>query len=155
MSASTWDRIDEPVLRWVATLPPSLATGKIWDFRAVNDGDAPVDGVMPSDVDAALHRLERAAFVAGNSDPGMHLWWSLRLAPNGLVYLGEWPDVELATSSAALRSVLRALADNAPSDDQRDALARAAGFVGRTMDGVLRDTVNSIARDAGEGLKLP
>lgn len=128
-----------------------MATSEIWDFRGGTDGDAPVDGVEPANVDAALHRLESAGFISGNSDPGMRLWWRLRLAPNGLVYLGEWPDVELATSSAALRTVLRTLADDAPADE-RDALARAAGFVGRTMDGVLRDTVNTLARDAGAGL---
>jgi hypothetical protein len=137
------------VLRWVASLPPTQELNKIWDFRG--DEDAPLDGVDPLDVDAALHRLYGAGFISGNSDGDMHLWWRLRLAPNGLIYLGEWPDVELATSSEALRVILRALADEAP-EEQKDALARTAGFIGRTMDGVLRDTVNTVARDVGKDL---
>jgi len=144
-----WERTDEPVLRWVASLPPSHATNEILDFRG---GDpSPVDGIEPLEVDAALHRLHSVGFISGNSEPSMHLWWRLRLAPEGLVYLGEWPEVELATSAETLRAVLRSLADDAPAEDG-DALARAAGFVGRTMDGVLRDTVGQIARDAGKEL---
>ena len=148
---TTWERVDERVLRWVSSLPPSQATNKIWDFRDTSDGDRPFEDIAPGEVDAALHRLQGFGLVAGQSDPGMRLWWRLRVAPRGLVYLGEWPDPALATSSETLRTVLRAIADQAP-EDERSALVRAAGLIGRTLDGVLRDTVSDAARDLGAEL---
>jgi len=122
-----------------------MATSEIFDLRA-QWGESPIDGLSAEEIDAALLRLTGAGFVAGNTDVG--LWWRLRLAPNGLRYFGEWPDVENAVSSATIRRVLRELAEQAPAES-RDAVARTAGVVGRTLDGVLRDALAEIAHDAG------
>jgi hypothetical protein len=57
---TTWEQIDEPVLRWVASLPPSHQSGKIWEFWSRNPD-------------------EDAGSISGNSDPGMKLWWRLQI----------------------------------------------------------------------------
>lgn len=146
---TTWQRVDEPVLRWVASLPPSLTTGEILDLSHRAE-TSPVEGLEPLEVDRSLRRLLDGGFISGNGD-AMNLWWRLRLAPRGLVYLGEWPDIELVASAATLHRVLRTLAEDAP-EDERDAVNRAAGVVARTVDGVLRDTLAEVAHGAGEEL---
>ena len=122
-----------------------METSEIFDLRA-RWGESPIVGLEAQEVEAALRRLAGAGFIAGNTDADM--WWRLRLAPNGLRYFDEWPDVENAVSSATIRRVLRELAEQAPSET-RDAVARTAGVVGRTVDGILRDALAEIAHDAG------
>lgn len=149
MTDTTWDAVDEPVLRWVQSLPPSMETSELFDLHAAR-GSSPIEGLEPGEVDAALQRLVGYGFVAANSDD-FGLWWRLRLAPAGLRYFGEWPDVENAVSAATLRRVVRELADQAPAE-QQDAVTRAAGVIGRTADGVLRGTLSEIAHAAGGDL---
>ena len=144
-----WQRVDERVLGWVATLPPAFSTEQIYDFPTLPpELFAPLPGLDTRDVGESLRRLADFGFIAGKIDRSGESWWDLRLAPRGLVYLGEWPDLELVASAAALHRVLRALADEAP-DEQRDALVRSAGVVGRTVDAVLRDTLSEVAHAGG------
>ena len=103
-------------------------------------------GLDTAEVGASLRRLGDAGFIAGRSD--YESWWDLRLAPRGLVYLGEWPDLELVASAATLHRVLRAVADEAPPAE-RAALVRSAGVVGRTVDAVVRDTLGEVAHAGG------
>jgi hypothetical protein len=149
-TASEWERVDERVLHWVATLPPSRSSRVIYDFRSNSEEPGPIEGLTPPEIDRSLRRLHQERFVNGQCDP-LGRWWRLRLGPVGLVYLGEWPDVELVTSAAMIHRVLRAIAEIAPAGE-KDAVTRAAGVVGRTVDGVVRDTLGEIAHDVGSEL---
>jgi hypothetical protein len=147
---SVWDRVDERVLLWVASLPPSFTSDEILDFPSHSPPQfEPIEGLDTREVGEALRRLYDAGFIRGKND--YESWFELRLGPNGLIYLGEWPDIELAASALTLHNLLRAVAEQAPVDD-RDAITRAAGVVGRTVDGVIRDTLAEVAHAAGEDL---
>jgi hypothetical protein len=150
MAAETetmWQRVDERVLRWVAGLPPAFSNQEIYDFPAHPPQPfVPLPGLDTAEVGASMRRLSDAGFIAGRSD--YESWWDLRLAPRGLVYLGEWPDLELVASAATLHRVLRALAEEAPAGE-RDALVRTAGVIGRTVDTVVRDTLGEVAHAGG------
>lgn len=142
-----WQRVDERVLRWVAALPPAFSNQEIYDFPAHPPVPfAALPGLDTAEVGASLRRLADAGFIAGHAD--YESWWDLRFAPRGLVYLGEWPDLELVASAATLHRVLRAVAAEAPAQE-RDALVRSAGVVGRTVDAVVRDTLGEVAHAGG------
>lgn len=147
-----WERVDGRVLRWVASLPPSFTTNEIIELPV--HPPIPFDeipGLDTGEVAAGLRRLVDAGFVAGRGEQMDMLWWDLRLAPRGLVYLGEWPDLELVASAATLHRLLRAVAAEAPRDE-RDALVRSAGVLGRTVDAVIRDTLSEVAHATGEDI---
>jgi hypothetical protein len=147
VSDTVWERVDERVLTWVATLPPAFTDDVILDFPTRPPAPfAPIEGLDTQEVGEALRRLYDAGFVGGKYDHDS--WWELRLAPKGLIYLGEWPDLELAASALTLHHVLRAVAAQAPADE-KDAIIRAAGVIGRTVDGVLRETLTDVAHAGG------
>ncbi len=147
-----WDEVDERVLRWVASLPsPFFEQGTI-DF---NTREAPpfasIEGLNERQVVESLNRLRGHGFIDGQDAGfmgGGETWHDLRARPLGLIYLGEWPDLDLVASAASLHKVLRLAAEDAP-DEERTALLRAAGVVGRTVDGVIRDTLSDVAHGAG------
>jgi hypothetical protein len=145
---STWDRVDDRVLRWVATLPPAFTNQEIVELsvRPPRPFD-PIPGLDTQEVGESLRRLGDAGLVSGKTEYGD--WWELRLAPRGLIYLGEWPDVDLVASTVALHRLLNAAAEDA-LPEERDALRRAAGVVSRTMGDVLRDTLGEVAHRGGE-----
>lgn len=148
MPDTVWERVDERVLTWVATLPPAFMSDEIVDFPTrPPEPFEPIAGLNTQEVGEALLRLYDAGFVGGKCD--YDSWYELRLAPKGLIYLGEWPDLELAASALTLHHLLRAVAEQAPAEEQ-DAIVRAAGVIGRTMDGVLRDTLTDVAHAGGE-----
>ncbi len=146
---TVWERVDERVLRWVAELPPAFSNDQIYDFPSHrSEPFAPIPDLNTGEVGAGLRRLADAGFIAGKLDRSGESWWSLRLRPRGLVYLGEWPDLELVASAATLHRALRALAEEAPVAE-RDALVRSAGVLGRTVDSVVRDTLGEVAHAGG------
>jgi hypothetical protein len=69
---------------------------------------------------------------------GYFVFTRLRLAPDGLRVLSEWPPAEQAQLGAALVQVLLALADEAEEPDAKP-LRRAAGAVGRFASDVVFD----------------
>jgi hypothetical protein len=145
-----WERVDERVLRWVAALPPAFENDSILDFPTRPPRPfEPITGLDTQEVGEALRRLYEAGFIGGKND--YDSWYDLRLAPRGLVLLGEWPDFELAASAAALHNVLRAVAEQAP-EAERDAIVRAAGVLGRTVDDVVRGTLADVAHAGGEDI---
>src|SRR5687767_7021575 len=126
-----WERVDERVLRWVAARPPTLTSSEILDFPTNPPQPfALIPELNTDEVGASLRRLHAAGFIGGKND--YESWHDLRLGPRGLVYLGEWPDLELVASALTLHRLMRAVADEAPAEE-KDALTRAAGVVGRTV----------------------
>jgi hypothetical protein len=145
-----WERVDEPVLRWVASLPG--LTGEMYDLEV---GEAQpfehVPGLDSAEVDASLRRLLSHGLVDGRVAAATQtsLWSSLRVTAHGLIYLGEWPDLDRVASALSLHGLLRALAEQA-GEDASPALRRAAGVVSRTSDDVLRGTASELAHDLGK-----
>jgi len=146
-----WERIDEPVLRWVATLPPSLGMDfyeldlrEPQPFEAIPDLDS-------KEVHDSLRRLTSYGLVASSLSLAGHdaLWKAPRVTSSGWIVLGEWPDLDRVATAASLHQLLRALADNAPKEE-RGALLRAAGVVSHTADDVLRATATDVAKTFGK-----
>ncbi|MDX6591757.1 MAG: hypothetical protein QOJ13_953 [Gaiellales bacterium] len=152
-----WSRVDEPILRWVAALPSTLAGDAIRYTVADAEFDEDVPGVTGADAEASFTRLLGAGLVTASDRGGTmgparrDSLSNLRVTPAGLVLLGEWPDMERIATASGVHHLLRAVAEQAP-DEQQTALRRAAGLVGRTMDGVVRDTLMQTAGAAGGDL---
>jgi hypothetical protein len=148
--STTWDLVDERVLRWVASLPTAFSNDEIYDFPVQPpEAFAPLRGLNTQEVGEALRRLHDAGFIGGKSE--YEAWYELHVAPNGLIYLGEWPDLSLAASALALHRLLRDIAAQAP-EQERNTLTRAAGVLGRTGDAVLRDALSEVIHAGGEDL---
>jgi hypothetical protein len=149
-NGTLWDQVDEPVLRWVASLPPSLEM-ELHEFQLrESEPFAPIEGLDTRDVRESLHRLRSHGLIAGDESLSTHdeTWHKLRVTAFGLVVLGEWPDLDRVATAASIHRLLRALADEAP-EQERTALVRAAGVVSRTADEVVRGTAADIARTIG------
>jgi hypothetical protein len=151
LTESLWERVDEPVLRWVASLPPSL-NADVYDLelREPEPFD-PIRGLDSREVDESLRRLLSHGLIDGRAADAFQttMWSSLRLTAYGLVILGEWPDLDRVATAAALHRILSALADDA-NEDSSAALRRAAGVISRTSDDVLRSTATELAHDLGK-----
>jgi hypothetical protein len=145
-----WERVDEPVLRWVATLPPSLAM----EFQVFEVAEPvafePISGLNSRDVHESLRRLLSHRLIAAEEGPPLQstTWGKLRVAAFGWIVLGEWPDLDRVATAASVHGLLRALAEDAP-EEVRSALVRAAGVVSRTADEVVRGTAANIAGTVG------
>jgi hypothetical protein len=148
--ATLWERVDEPVLRWVASLPG--LTAEIYDIQ-IRDPEPfeHVPGLDSREVDDSLRRLRSYGLIDGRAADAMQtsMWSSLRVTAHGLIYLGEWPDLDRVATAVSLHRLLRALAEEA-GEDASPALLRAAGVVSRTSDDVLRSTTSELAHDLGK-----
>jgi hypothetical protein len=145
---TVWERIDLPVMRYVAAFDYSLQ----WQF----DHGAPTDelpALTGEELDAALRRLEEYGLIAagGRTETiGYFLWWRLRLTPDGWRVLGEWPPSSAADMAAALVHILRALAEGT-GDEQAKPLRRAAGSVGKLAGNIVFDVAKAeLARAGGD-----
>src|SRR5438105_3780651 len=90
-------------------------------------------GLDNAEVDTALVRLADHMLIAGNrgETTGYARWTSLRLRADGLILLGEWPDLDRIASATGLQTLIAALAEDAEDAEDRTALRRTAGAVGR------------------------
>jgi hypothetical protein len=149
---TVWDEIDDGVLRWVFALPPSFDTHEILDFP-INEPIpfGPIPELDTGAVTKSLERLRGHGLIAGECSRwfGGDGWHDLRVTARGLMYLGEWPDLDLVATAASMNQLLRLAAAEAPETD-RPVLLRAAGVVGRTVDGVVRGTLAEVAHAGGE-----
>jgi hypothetical protein len=149
--STLWQTVDEPMLRWLASLPAkdvfnlllSLGTREPETFTHV-------DGITSIDARDSLRRLVSHGLISGREKEsiGGSVWYRLRVAANGLIVLGEWPDLDRVASAASLHRLLVALADEAP-DQEKKGLRRAAGSIGNLGDGIVHDTVAEIAHEIG------
>jgi hypothetical protein len=147
-----WDEGDEPVLRWVFSLPPTFDTHEILEFPTSEpEPFGPVEGLDTRTATESLRRLHGYGLIDGRNSGwfGGEGWTELRVTALGLIYLGEWPDLDLVATASMIHHLLRAAANEAP-EEERAALVRAAGIVGRTVNGVVRDTLTGVAGSAGK-----
>jgi hypothetical protein len=152
-SQTLWDRVDEPILRWVAALSSALdptATPLVLELSEP-ESFPDVPSLTSRDVQESLRRLQAHGLIDGQEAAaiGNSTWSSLRVTAAGLIVLGEWPDLDRAASAASLYRLLRDLSDGA-LDVDRSALRRAAGVVAKYGDEVLRGTVADVAGAAAE-----
>lgn len=147
-----WERVDEPILRWVASLGSVLDSDTQVNLELREpERFEPVPGLTSRDVQESLRRLRSHELIEGGEAAafGNSTWTRLRVTAAGLVVLGEWPDLDRVANAASLHRLLRALSDDAPEADQ-SALRKAAGVVGKYGDEVLRGTAADVAGAAGE-----
>ena len=151
MTETVWEQVDEPVLRWVLARPRPEQGVIAWKFEREGGKTPELPGLADRAIHESLARLHDAGFVDGNlsTTSGHWHWTSLRVTAQGLIILGEWPDLDRVAQAASIHRLLRALSDDAPPDEQ-DALRRAAGVVSRTAGDVVLDTATEIARSLGE-----
>lgn len=145
-----WERIDEPVLRWVASLPSPFDIGILKLATREPEPFEDVPGIDTFEAHESLMRLSSHGLVDGDQSGtiGYRLWGKLRITAQGLIVLGEWPDLDRVATAAALHRLLRAMSDEAP-EEARSVLRRAAGVVARTADDVVRGTAVDVARTLG------
>jgi hypothetical protein len=151
VTVTLWDRVDELVLRWVASLPPSLAF-EMWGLEERDpEPFEPIEGLRSDEVHQALERLASYGLIDGRASRSMRdtTWSQLRVTAPGWMVLGEWPDLDRVATAAGLHRLLTALADEAPEED-RTAVRRAAGVIGRTADEVVRGTAADLAKALGK-----
>lgn len=151
-SGTLWDRVDEPVLRWVASLGSAMSEGSRVDLELRKPHPFPgISGLTSQDVQESILRLRSHGLIDATEAAGMQhsTWTRLRVTAQGLIVLGEWPDLDRVATAASLHRLLRALSEDAPKEEQT-ALRRAAGVVSRTADEVLRGTVADMAGAVGE-----
>lgn len=146
-----WTEVDERVLRWVAEKPPVLEQpSEIPEFPITDPVPfAEIEGLDSRQVSDALYRLTLHGFVAGGEDNmgNFTMWWQLRLAPRGLHYLGEWPDLDKIGSALSVRNVLLELAKDAPPEEEK-ALKRTGGLISRTAGEVVQDALSELSSEA-------
>lgn len=149
-AVTLWTDVDEPVLRWVASLPPSLEM-QMFDFELDEPKPfEPIEGLETRQVHDALARLASHGLIDSRESPtmGQTSWHALRVTARGLIVLEEWPDLDRVASAAAIHRLLTLLADGAP-EEEKPALRRAAGAVSRTASEVITGVVVDIAGRAG------
>lgn len=152
---TTWTEIDEPILRWLLEREEDPKwTGRLHlTMRPEPETLSQFGGLDNAEVDAALVRLADHMLIAGNrgETTGYARWTSLRLRADGLILLGEWPDLDRIASATGLQTLIAALAEDAEDAEDRTALRRTASAVGRLGEGVIEETIASIAIDAAGG----
>ena len=133
---TTWERIDLPVLNFIQALP--------FDVRWQFDRRGPVEELPEFDgeeLNDAVRRLEGHGLIHWGDRTetfGYFAYVRMRLAPDGLRALGEWPPRDNSQLVPAVVSVLADLAQNADdAGEDGKPLRRAAGAVGRFSGDVL------------------
>jgi hypothetical protein len=135
MSGQTlWDRVDGPILGWVASLGSVLQSDNRVDLELREpERFEPVPSLTSRDVQQSLRRLDSYGLIEAIESAafGNSSWSRLRVTARGLIVLGEWPDLDRVANAASLHRL-------------------AAGVVARYSDEVLRGTAADLAGAAGE-----
>lgn len=151
MAETVWDRVDEPILSWVASLGSVMDSTPTQVHLELHERFRDVADLTSRDVQRSLLRLRSHGLIDGTESAAMgnSTWSRLRVTAAGLIVLGEWPDLDRVATASSLHELLRALSEDAP-EEERSALRRTAGSVARTADEVLRGTAADIAGAVGE-----
>jgi hypothetical protein len=153
---TTWTEIDEPILRWFLEREEDPEwTGRLHLTMRPQPEPLPEFGGLDNmQVDAALVRLQDHMLISGErtETTGYARWSWLRLRAEGLILLGEWPDLDQIASAIGLQTLIAALADDVDDAEDRRSLRQTAGAVGRLGEGVIEETIASIAIDAAGGI---
>lgn len=149
---TTWSEIDEPVLCWLfeRDADPEWKGRIQLTLRPRPEAFAELAGLDTVQGDAALVRLQDHMLIAGHRSEaiGYSLWSRLRLRAEGLILLGEWPDLDRIASATGLQALLAALAEQAEDAEHQSTLRRTAGAIGHLGEAIVEDTIASVAADA-------
>lgn len=119
-------------------------------FRPTPQPQATFDSDLDArQVDEALTRLYGHGLIEGVRGATTHYahWSQLRLTAQGLILLGEWPDLDRVASAQGLTVLLAELAEEASDADDKKALRQTAGAVGRLGEGIVNSTVASLGEE--------
>lgn len=146
---TVWERVDLPVLKFVAELDYGLR----WQFSR-GEPTEEIPALKGEELDAALSRLEGYGLIAAGSRSEKSAISSGRdfvrpQTAGGCSASGRPPARR--TFLRVLVEVLKGLAGSAPEAEAK-ALQRAAGSIGRLASGVVFDTAKGLAGEAGEEL---
>lgn len=149
---TTWSEIDEPVLCWLLErdVDPEWKGSIQLTLRPQPEAVVELGGLDTAQIDAALLRLQDHMLIAGHRSEaiGYSRWSRLRLRAEGLILLGEWPDLDRIASATGLQALLAALAEQAEDAGQQGDLRRTVGAIGRLGEAIVEDTMASVAADA-------
>jgi hypothetical protein len=146
----TWDEIDEPVLRWLLAQEADPGwTGMLRDLalRPKLEPQSAFDGDLDSlQVDKALTRLRDHGLIAAEREETTHyaIWSQLRVKADGLIILGEWPDLDRVASAQGVVTLLTELAAETSNPEDQKSLRKAAGAVGRFSEGIVNSALESV-----------
>jgi hypothetical protein len=149
---SIWSDVDEPVLRWLLERSDDAQWRSVMlELSLYEPEDCAGElglSLNSRQVDEALTRLHDYGLIAGNRHlTDCAIWSHLRLTADGLILLGEWPDPDRVASFEGLQALLARLAAEVDDNDERSAVRRAAGAIGRLGKGVVDSELESL----GEG----
>jgi hypothetical protein len=149
---STWDEVDDRILRWL------LAQDSSPEWRGISGSLPNQPEPVPrfgEDLDSrqvaeSLRRLVGYGFVDGTREATFSdvTWTDLRVTARGLIVLGEWPDMDRVAGAHGLVFLLSELAGEASDEDDQRSLRKAAGTVQRLGEDIVASTMESV----GEGL---
>jgi hypothetical protein len=145
-----WSDVDEPVLQWLLKSSDNAEwRSGMLELSLYGPEDCADELGLSLDsrqLHEALTRLRDYGLIAGK----LHLsecaiWSHLRLTADGLIVLGEWPDLDGVASFEGLQALLARLAAGVEDNDERSALRRAAGAIGRLGKGVVDSELESLS----------
>ncbi len=150
----TWHAVDEPVLRWLLGQRDDPEwTGMVRELQLRTPEPRPEFGpdLDSRQVDDALTRLEGHRLIAGvrQETVAYAIWSRLRVAADGLIVLGEWPDLDRVAGFEGLRTLIAKLAEQTADDDDKAALRRTAGVIGQLGEGVVGSVLEALGGEIG------
>jgi hypothetical protein len=156
-SMTAWSDIDEPVLRWL--LKQDSTWFASWNLQLTLRPEPEPEpdfgpGLDSRQIDEALQRLAGDGLIHGErlESVGYASWSRLRVRAQGLIALGEWPDIDAVTSFAGIQALVAALAEDADDPEDKSALKRTVGVMGQLGEGVTEGTLASVLEDAAKEL---
>ncbi len=72
------------------------------------------------------------------------IWSRLRVKADGLIILGEWPDLDRVASAQGVVTLLTELAAETTSPEDQKSLRKAAGAVGRLSEEIVNSALESV-----------
>ncbi len=134
---TTCDEVDDLVLRWLFAQdqnPDWNGRTENLTLRPAPEPQLAFDGELDRrQVDEALKRLHSYGLIVGERGATTHYayWSQLRVTADGLILLGQWPDLDRVASAQGLTVLLSELAGEATDPDDQKALRQTAGAVAR------------------------
>lgn len=115
MAETVWDRVDEPILRWVASLGSVMDSTPTQVHLELREPERfrDVADLTSRDVQRSLLRLRSHGLIDGTESAAMgnSTWSRLRVTAAGLIVLGEWHDLDRVATASSLHELLRALSE--------------------------------------------
>jgi hypothetical protein len=136
---TVWAERDEPVLRFLNEQPP--ADGILWTNWLSEQPHADVPALTEAQFERAIETLHDAGYVTWEYQEGEGSGGRFRqgffVTGAGKQVLGDWPRFDALGQPQELATLLDALADLAPTEEEASNYRRAAGVLRRVAPGVL------------------